>query len=358
MGIYRQGKIYWCSKCIDGKQYYKTTGTALKLEAKAFFENWVVELKEQIRTGKPIIKQEPTKQITFAELSVKYLEYASGRLKSYERLKSFVKTLNIYFGKKILTDFTVLDIENMQSDILKKDLSVSYANRLTAAFKGMFAKALDWQLIDDSVLKTVRKAKLLKGEISRLRYLSDDESGRLLSNCDNNLKSIVITALNTGMRKSEILGLTWDRVDMVNRVILLDKTKNGDRREISINETLLKTLSGIVRNLKTDYVFYNPATLKSYYEIKKSFAAALRKSHIIDFHFHDLRHTFASWLIMGGIDLTTVKDLLGHKDITMTLRYSHLAASHISNAVKVLEKNFTDSLPQEQKQKNECLESV
>ena len=84
----------------------------------------------------------------------------------------------------------------------------------------------------------------------------------------------------------------------------------------------------------------------------------LRKSHILDFHFHDLRHTFASRLVMGGVDLTTVKELLGHKDVRMTLRYSHLAASHISNAVKVLEKNFTVSLPQEQKQKSEYLESV
>jgi len=92
--------------------------------------------------------------------------------------------------------------------------------------------------------------------------------------------------------------------------------------------------------------------------IKKSFTTALKKSHILDFHFHDLRHTFASWLIMGGIDLTTVKDLLGHKDIKITLRYSHLAASHISNAVKVLEKSFTDSLPYDEKQKIKRFESV
>ena len=114
--------------------------------------------------------------------------------------------------------------------------------------------------------------------------------------------------------------LTWDRVDLKNRIILLDKTKNGERREIPINNTLFNTLSGLVRNIKTDYVFYNPETLRPYNEIKCSFNTALKKSHILDFHFHDLRHTFASKLVMAGVDLTTVKELMGHKDIRMTLR--------------------------------------
>ena len=84
-------------------------------------------------------------------------------------------------------------------------------------------------------------------------------------------------------------------------------------------------------------MFYNQETLKPYFDIKKSFATALKKSHIIDFRFHDLRHTFASWLVMKGIDLTTVKELLGHKCITMTLRYSHLSNVHLQDAVKVLD---------------------
>ena len=251
----------------------------------------------------------------------------------------------------------------MQSDIIKQGLSIAYANRLLIHFKRVFVKAVDWEIISDDILNRFKKVKLLKGETKRLRYLSDDEAERLIFNCGGHLKLIVITVLNTGMRKSEILHLTWDRVDLKNRLILLDKTKNGERREIPINQTLYNTLSGLIRDIRTDYVFYNPKTLKPIYDTKKSWQKAIRKSHIIDFHFHDLRHTFASWLVMGGVDLTTVKELLGHKCITMTLRYSHLAAAHIQNAVKVLdnkdlEKNFTVSLPQGQKKKTEYLESV
>ncbi|MHB8232927.1 MAG: tyrosine-type recombinase/integrase [bacterium] len=290
--------------------------------------------------------------MTFAELGQRYLDYAGRRLKSHDRLKSFVNTLNKYFGNKRLDDFSMLTVENMQSDIIKKGLSVAYTNRLTAVLKRMFVKASDWELITEDDLKRIRKVKLLKGEVKRLRYLADDEAERLISNCDNYLKPIVITALNTGMRKSEILNLTWDRVDMLNRVILLDTTKNGERREIPINDNLYESLSGIVRRINVKHVFFNPRTVKPYNDIKKGFSAALGKSHILDFRFHDLRHTFASQLVMKSVDLATVRDLMGHKDIKMTLRYSHLSKTHLKEAVGALDKKFTTVLLPREETKN------
>ena len=337
MGIYRQKKssIYWMSKTIAGRQHYKSSGTNSKMRAKAVYEEWVIELKEQIRTGKQArdTVKEPTRDYTFSELADKYLEFTAGRLKSHKGLFTFYKKLNGYFGNKTLTAISIADIEAMQSDILKQGLSKAYANRLLIHFKRAFVKAVDWEIIPEDVPNKFKKVKLIKGEIKRLRYLSEEEAERLISNCEPYLKPIVITALNTGMRKSEILHLTWDRVDLKNRIILLDKTKNGERREIPVNDTLFNALSCIIRNLRTDYVFYNPDTLKPYYDIKMSWQTALRKSHILDFRFHDLRHTFASRLVMGGVDLTTVKELLGHKDVKMTLRYAHLAAKHIKAAV-------------------------
>ena len=362
MGIYKKANSnnFMMSKTVNGLTYFKSSGTNLKMEARANFDRWVIELKEQIRTGKPVKREEEPiiNNSTFSELSDRYLEYTAGRLKSHKGLFTFYKKLNGYFGNRTLTAIKVEDVENMQSDILKQGLSIAYANRLLIYFKRALKKAADWEIISDDVLNKFKKVKLVKGETKRLRYLSEDEAQRLIDNCEGNLKAIVITALNTGMRKSEILKLTWDRVDLKNRLILLDKTKNGERREIPVNRTLYDTLSGLIRDIRTDYVFYNPKTLKPVYDTKKSWQKAVKKSRIIDFRFHDLRHTFASWLVMGGVDLTTVKELLGHKDVKMTLRYSHLAASHISNAVKVLEKNFTETLPQKDIQKPEYLESV
>jgi integrase len=139
------------------------------------------------------------------------------------------------------------------------------------------------------------------------------------------------------MRKSEVLKLKWENVDLKHGFILLDKTKNGDRREIPINSTLRQTLSGLSRCLDVTYVFYDADTRKSYGDVKRSFQTACRRTKTKDFRFHDLRHTFASHLVMAGVDLTTVKELLGHKTLTMTLRYAHLAPSHKVKAVDILD---------------------
>jgi integrase len=192
-------------------------------------------------------------------------------------------------------------------------------------------------MVEESVLKRVRKVKLLEENNRRMRYLSKEECQILIDACSSHLRPIVITALNTGMRGGEIFSLKWANVDLKHGFILLEKTKNGERREIPINETLRETLTGLTRRLDLPYVFYNPFTEKPYGDIKNAFNGACRRAKIVDFVFHDLRHTFASHLVMRGVDITTVKDLLGHKTLTMTLRYAHLAPSHKVNAVDILD---------------------
>ena len=150
-------------------------------------------------------------------------------------------------------------------------------------------------------------------------------------------KPIVTVALHTGMRRGEILNLRWEQIDLQHYFILLDKTKNGTRREIPINSTLEELFKNLPRGFESKYVFVNKDG-KPYRDIKRSFHAALKRAGICDFRFHDCRHTTASHLVMAGIDLTTVKELLGHKDIKMTLRYAHLAPGHKRKAVQVLDR--------------------
>ena len=109
-----------------------------------------------------------------------------------------------------------------------------------------------------------------------------------------------------------------------------------------INDTMRGVLQGITRRLDVPHVFYDAVTGKPYQDVKRSFNTALRRAGIRDFHFHDLRHTFASHLFMAGVDLTKVSRLLGHKTLTMTLRYAHLAPSHMVKAVDLLDSALTE----------------
>ena len=212
-------------------------------------------------------------------------------------------------------------------------------NRLLATLKHMINKGYQWEMCSEETMKRVSQVKMLKENNKRLRYLNSDESIELINNCKDVTRSIVITALNTGMRKGEILSLTWDCIDMKHGFILLDMTKNGERREIPINDDLRAVFTNITRRIDVPYVFYDKNTGKPYQDIKRSFATACKNSGIWDFHFHDLRHTFASRLVMKGADIVKVSKLLGHKSLTMTLRYSHLAPNDLQNAVNML--NFT-----------------
>ncbi len=124
------------------------------------------------------------------------------------------------------------------------------------------------------------------------------------------LKPIVTVALHTGMRLSEILNLKWTQVDLNHGFILLDITKNGERREIPIDNTLIKMFNNMPRGFESKYVFAGK-DCDTYKSVKRSFSTALKKAEIRDFRFHDLRHTFASHLVMAGVDLISVKELFG-----------------------------------------------
>lgn len=152
------------------------------------------------------------------------------------------------------------------------------------------------------------------------------------------LKPIVITALQTGMRKGEILNLKWSNIDFLQGFIELLETKTNKSRKIPISSTLKETLKNIARN--SEYVFINPQTGLPYADIKKSFHTVLKKAKIENFRFHDLRHTVATRLVERGIDLTVVQEILGHSKITTTQRYAHPVPKRKLDAIDILD-NYT-----------------
>ena len=345
-GIFkRPNSQYWWIRYagLDGRIIRESSGTTKIREAQAL----LVQRKQGIAEGKePEIKR--IANHTFQELCEQYYHWMQGRHRSAESKGYRVNQLLSHFGNIPLRRFSTLLVEQYQTKLMNEGLKPATVNKHISILKAMFTKATDWNLVEEETLKRVRRCKLLQENNKRLRYLSKEECQELIRSCDSHLKPIVITAINTGMRKQEVLQLTWDRVDLRHGFILLDMTKNGERREIPVNDTLRETLQGITRRLDTPYVFHDTSTGKPYKDVKRSFGTALRRAKIHDFRFHDLRHTFASHLVMAGIDITTVKELLGHKTLTMTLRYSHLAPAHKVKAVDILDnainEKFTDTL--------------
>ena len=140
--------------------------------------------------------------------------------------------------------------------------------------------------------------------------------------------------------------MQWKDINIRQGVIYLLQTKNGERREVLINDIVKKALIAVPKNPNSPYVFCH-SNGKPYCNVRKSFDTALKKCDIIDFHFHDLRHTYCSQLVMAGVDIKTVQELVGHKSIEMTLRYSHLSPSHKRQAIDTLAKRIVTPTSQE-----------
>jgi integrase len=195
---------------------------------------------------------------------------------------------------------------------------------------------MDWGMLTASPFKKGKRL-MFKENNQRLRFLTEEEIDRLIDACNPHLKPIVETALHTGMRRGELLGLQWEQIR--NGFIYLTETKSAKSRQIPINDHVAGVFKNIRQKhgLKSEYVFCDSQG-RRFFEVKSSFISACKRAGIENFRFHDLRHTFASQLVMNGVSLKAVQELLGHADIKMTMRYAHLSKAHLQDAVAVLNK--------------------
>ncbi|MFA4888315.1 MAG: site-specific integrase [Candidatus Omnitrophota bacterium] len=224
----------------------------------------------------------------------------------------------------------------------RQEVSPATTNRGLACLKCMFNKAKEWGKFNGD--NPVVKVKCFKENNQRVRFLEREEIDKLLANSNEPLRSIIIVALNTGMRKGEILGLKWRDCDFQRDLIRLTNTKNNEGRTMPMNEEVKTALIRVRKHPDSPFIFCNKEG-KPYGDIKKSFFTALKKAGIIQFHFHDLRYTFASHLVMSGVDLNTVRELMGHKSLAMTIRYSHLSPDHKRRAVDLLSHRIVKETP-------------
>jgi integrase len=343
MGIYRRARVWHMTFFYQGKRYRKSTETTDKKLAQRIYD----KLKNEIAEGKWFEKL-PGEYKSFNDMMDKYeVEHVSQKA-SARQYKGYIKNLRPFFGETLICQVTPSMINEYKIKRRNDGVGPASINRELAMVKNAFNKAVkEWGWVRDNPVTRIPMEKEPPG---RVRYLTDEEFEKLLEGCPEWLRPIVLTARHTGLRKENILSLKWHQVDLNRRVITVERTKNGERLGIPINDTLwalFKRLSK-VRYIRTEHVFYHPDAKKKtakgrfngrrYYEVKTAFQKALEEAGIGNFRFHDLRHCFASALVQRGADLYEVQRLLGHKSHAMTQRYAHLAPENLRNAVLKLDK--------------------
>jgi len=263
---------------------------------------------------------------TFQKIASEYLsvDYRGQGLKKQTALVSFWVNL---IGFKYITEVTTEDITKGIT-LLSSDLKNSTINRYKAALSAVFSYACRQYGLTQNPVKNIRSLPESRG---RIRFLSDDERSRLFEACRSSqwgkLYLLVLLAITTGARRGELLGLEWNDIDFDRKLAYVKTTKNGEPKVLPLTDDVIIELDKFKAQSPT-LLFNSEIVIDKPYCFNKLWKTALKKSEIEDFTFHSLRHTCASYLAMNGASLLEIADVLGHKQIQMTKRYSHLCIDH------------------------------
>lgn len=304
---------------------------------------WIQNTESAIREGRHF-KTSESKKHTFADLADRYIkDVLPKKPKQESRQKMQMEWWKEKMGVYLLADVTPALIVQFRDELASgttyrhTQRSPATVVRYMAALSHAFSIAVkEWGWLDDSPTRKVNKPSESEG---RVRFLDDDERQRLLSACQQSrnkqLYLCVILALSTGMRQGEQMALKWPDVNLKDGYLILHKTKNGTRRRVPLAGHGLDLLRehAKIRRLDTQLVFPGIVHSDKPFNPRESFAQALKRAEINDFHWHDLRHCTASYLAMNGASLAEIAEILGHKTLAMVKRYSHLSDGHVSNVV-------------------------
>jgi len=304
-------------------------------------KKWAQSTESAIREGRHF-KTTESKKHTFGDMIDKYIKSVlPNKPKSKEKQEAQLAWWKDELGPYTLADVTPAMIGECRDKLLH---GITYRGtkrsnatvvRYLAALSHVFSIAAnEWGWIDNSPMRKVRKPVEPKG---RVRFLNDDERSRLLEQCKNSsnrhLYPLVVLALSTGMRYSEMVGLTWDVVDFERKMVVLLETKNGERRAAPLTGLAHQLLKALYDSKTGENALVFPGIGNKPVFIRWSWEEALEKAEIANFRFHDLRHSAASYLAMNGATLAELAEVLGHKTLAMVKRYAHLSEQHTSKVV-------------------------
>jgi len=332
MSVYKKKNGKWyCLFMVKGERVHKLLdGVQSKEHAKE------LELAErfklrQIQNG---LLPRKEKKYSLQQGITLYLNYSQLHKKDHKHDISKANTIKSFFGNKNLDEIMTKDVESFITYLRDtKKFSNATINRYLSALKKIYNIAISNEMVTKSPCKNIKQ---LKEDNHKIRYLSTEEEKRLFTEIPERIKPIIITALHTGLRRSNILYLKWENIDFdFNYIEILKQDNKGHKViKIPISDTLLNVLNNIEKT--SEYVFVNPKTNKPYNNINKSFKNACQRAGLKDFRFHDLRHTVATRLVEKGVDIRTVQEIMAHSSIVTTQRYMHPTPKRKIEAISIL----------------------
>jgi len=351
MSVYRRGDSFWYEFVVLGVRYRGSIGRVTKGIAREVAEKKRIEALEGKLVERPVKAPlfghyNPEKK-EFTDAAGKYLDYyrANHKPHSVHRILSSLGLLSRVFSNKRLDEIKPFQIEQYKQERKGKNKADATVNRELACLKNLFNMAIRWGWVREN---PVCKVRLFRENNARQRFLTPEEERELVKCCyelgNLHLASLVIAAVDTGFRAGELESLCWKDVDFESKEIGVASayTKNGEPRRNPMTQRLTEMLALLKGTGKVD----PQAAVFGPYRYHKAFwkardAAKLGK----DVCFHTLRHTFVSRLMMKGVDIRTVQELAGHKEIKMTMRYAHLAPEQKRRAIGLLESEVPTKIP-------------
>ncbi len=317
MGVYRpkKSRYYWIDFYYKGQRCRESSESTRKRDAEQLLTKRKYEMSQG--TFNPNCQA-----VTFSEFLPRYMEWAKDQKKpsTIERNLQFLKHLGPYVSGKLLSDITLVLAEDYKNDRKGQGASNATVNRERSFLKAVLNKAVKWGVIRENPIQHMES--LPESHLFH-RYLTVNETLALIDTSEEHLRPLIVTSIFTGLRWGNVRDMQWDEVDFENSVINLEETKN-DERIYPLPEMVKERLLAVPKN-GSPHIFVNPKTGKPWRNLRWAFAKAKRKAGITrPFRLHDLRHSFASNLVMNGSDLKTVQELLGHRNISTTSRYAHL----------------------------------
>lgn len=315
---------------------------ARKIDAR----DWMQEMETSLKSGEQFARTEAQRHRLSEAIDRFILEELPKKPKMVRDQSNHLLWFKKRAGSKFLSEVNPALLTQLKGECLREKTRYktprkpqSWNRYLSSLSCVLQYCANDWEWMETNPARRVRREKEAPG---RIRFLSTEEREALLAACkqstSKNLYPLVLLALSTGMRRGEVRNLTWDQIDLNKGVILLSQTKNGDRRRVPVSKLALETLRehSKVRRIDTNLIFPGETGKARHkpFALDKYWYKAMSEAGIMNFRFHDLRHSCASYLAMNGASLLQISEILGHRTVQMVKRYSHFADSEIADVLE------------------------